>query len=187
MDLMYTKFYIPSETERLIIRKMSVNDFDALYTVLADSDIMQHYPYTFDRARVQNWINVNIQRYQVFGFGLWAICLKSTGEMIGDCGLTMQKIDNETLPEIGYHIAKAYQRQGYASEAAKFCRDMTFECTDFNTIYSYMKKNNIASALTARAIGMKFSKQYTDNENEQSIVYSITRSEWKNLRNVKKS
>lgn len=36
------------ETERLLLRKMTENDFDALYKVLADSDIMQHYPYTFD-------------------------------------------------------------------------------------------------------------------------------------------
>lgn len=71
------------ETERLVLREMTLKDFDALYAVLADSDIMQHYPYTFDKARVQNWINKNIERYRVFGFGLWAVCLKSTDEMIG--------------------------------------------------------------------------------------------------------
>lgn len=36
------------ETERLILREMNEEDFDDLYCVLADSDIMQHYPYTFD-------------------------------------------------------------------------------------------------------------------------------------------
>ena len=49
------------------------NDFDALYAVLADSDIMQHYPYAFDEARVRNWINKNRERYRAFGFGLWAV------------------------------------------------------------------------------------------------------------------
>ena len=77
------------ETERLILRELTENDFDALYEVLADSDIMQHYPYTFDESRVRNWINKSIERYEIFGFGLWAVCLKETGEMIGDCGLTM--------------------------------------------------------------------------------------------------
>lgn len=47
------------ETERLFLREMTMADFDALYIVLADSDIMQHYPYTFDEARVRNWINKN--------------------------------------------------------------------------------------------------------------------------------
>ena len=111
------------ETNRLFLREMGPEDFDALYAVLADSDIMQHYPYTFDEARVQNWINKNIERYRVFGFGLRAVCLQSSGEMIGDCGLTMQRIGGTILPEIGYHIAKAHQRRGYAKEAAQAVRD----------------------------------------------------------------
>lgn len=41
------------ETERLLLREMTENDFEALYKVLADSDIMQHYPYTFDDARIR--------------------------------------------------------------------------------------------------------------------------------------
>ena len=78
------------ETQRLILREMIEDDFDALYKVLADSDIMRHYPYTFDENRVRNWIALNIERYRIFGFGLWAVCLKKTGEMIGDCG---QRLD----------------------------------------------------------------------------------------------
>ena len=92
-------------TDRLFLREMTPEDFDALYAVLADSDIMQHYPYTYDEARVRNWIGKNMERYRVFGFGLWAVCLKATGEMIGDCGLTMQNINGAIMPEIGYHIA----------------------------------------------------------------------------------
>ena len=42
------------ETERLFLQEMTSDDFDALYAVLADSDIMQHYPYAFDEARVRN-------------------------------------------------------------------------------------------------------------------------------------
>ncbi len=78
------------ETKRLYLRELTEADFDALYRVLADSDIMQHYPYTFDEARVRGWIQKNIERYSIFGFGLCAVCLRETGDMIGDCGLTMQ-------------------------------------------------------------------------------------------------
>lgn len=63
------------ETERLL-REMTENDFHSLYKVLVDSDILQHYPYTFDDAGVRNWIQRNIERYRIFGFGLWAVCLK---------------------------------------------------------------------------------------------------------------
>ncbi len=41
------------ETERLRIRELQAQDFDALYSVLADSNIMRHYPYTFDEVRVR--------------------------------------------------------------------------------------------------------------------------------------
>ncbi|MDD6022956.1 MAG: GNAT family N-acetyltransferase [Oscillospiraceae bacterium] len=165
------------ETERLYLREMTLHDFDALYSVLADSDIMEHYPYTFDDLRVRGWISRNLERYQIFGFGLWAVCLKSTGEMIGDCGLTMQNINGSIKPEIGYHIAKAHQRQGYAREAALACRDWAFENTPFKRIYSYMKKANIPSSATARAAGMQLVDEYTDNEGAQTVVYAIDRKD----------
>jgi len=50
------------ETERLLLREMTEQDYDALYRVLADSDIMQHYPYTFDEKRVRGWIDKNRER-----------------------------------------------------------------------------------------------------------------------------
>ena len=169
------------ETQRLLLRELSPEDFDALYAVLADSDIMQHYPYTFDAGRVQRWIAWNMERYQKDGFGLWAVVLKESGEMIGDCGLTMQNINGSIQPEIGYHIAKAHQRQGYAREAARACRDWAFENTPFNRVYSYMKKANIPSSATARANGMRLVEEFTDKEGEQTVVYAITRKEWKIL------
>lgn len=58
------------ETDRLILREMTDDDFDALYVVLADLDIMQYYPYTFDEDRVRGWIRENIERYKVCGFAV---------------------------------------------------------------------------------------------------------------------
>ena len=130
------------ETERLILREMNEEDFDDLYCVLADSDIMQHYPYTFDEKRVRGWIEKNQERYQIFGFGLWAVCLKENRKMIGDCGLTLQPIGNTIKPEIGYHIQKIYQRKGYAKEAAIAVRDWAFTHKPIQTIYSYMKSSH---------------------------------------------
>ena len=172
------------EPNRLFLREMGPEDFDALYAVLADSDIMQHYPYTFDEARVQNWINKNIERYRVFGFGLWAVCLQSSGEMIGDCGLTMQRIGGTILPEIGYHIAKAHQHRGFAREAAIAVRDWTFTHTPFGAVYSYMKQSNLPSAAVARANGTTLLREFTDDEQEQTAIYGISRTDWE-TRNMK--
>ncbi len=169
-------------TSRLILREMTDADFDALYSVLADSDIMQHYPYTFDEARVRNWIVRNQERYRIFGFGLWAVCLKETGEMIGDCGLTMQVIHGQIRPEIGYHIRRDCQRHGYAKEAACAVRDWAFTTLTFGEIFSYMKWTNEPSARTAQSWGCHFVEDYPDAENERTSVYAITRAEWEHLR-----
>ena len=169
------------ETERLFLREMKENDFDALYEVLAVSDIMRHYPYTFDESRVRNWIRRNIERYRIFGFGLWAVCLKETGEMIGDCGLTMQLIDGEIKPEIGYHIRADKQRNGYAKEAAIAVRDWTFNNTPFQIVYSYMKYTNEPSVKTAISYGCKQVDEYKDDENEITKVFAISRDQWADL------
>ena len=165
------------ETDRLFLREMNMDDFDALYKVLADTDIMQHYPYTFDKERVGAWIERNMNRYRENGFGLWAVCLKDTGEMIGDCGLTLQNIEGEMHPEIGYHIRADQHRKGYAKEAAAAVRDWAFANTDYPALYSYCKYTNIGSYKTAESIGMHFEKEYPDPENKITHVSVIFREE----------
>lgn len=166
------------ETERLILRELREEDFEALFSVLADSDIMRHYPYTFDEKRVRNWIAKNRARYGVWGFGLWAVVWRETGEMIGDCGLTVQEIDGAFCPEIGYHIAARFQRRGIASEAARAVRDWAFEKTPFQELFSYMKADNLPSRAVARKNGMRLVREFTDAEGEKTSVFSIRREDW---------
>ncbi len=165
------------ETERLFLREMTMGDFDSLYAVLADPEIMQHYPYSFDEERVRSWIERNMKRYTDDGFGLWAVCLKDTGEMIGDCGLTLQNIDGQMLPEIGYHIRKDQQRKGYAKEAAAAVRDWAFGNTEYPALYSYCKYTNVGSFKTAESIGMHFEKEYEDEANKITHVSVIRRED----------
>ena len=98
--------------------------------------------------------------------------------MIGDCGLTMQVINGQIKPEIGYHISRDKQRKGYAKEAAIAVRDWVFQNTTFNVIYSYMKYTNKASSKTAISYGCKQVDEFKDEENEITKVFAITRDEW---------
>ena len=166
------------ETERLFLREMDWNDYDALYGVLADTEIMRHYPYTFDEARVTDWIERNVNRYRINGFGLWAVCLKGSGEMIGDCGLTLQTINGNELPEIGYHIHRDFQRRGYAKEAAKAVLDWVFRNTDYPALYSYCKYTNEPSIRTAESIGMHSVCDYPDEANGITHVSVISKVDW---------
>ena len=166
------------ETERLMLREYTADDADALFAILSDPETMRHYPRPFDRQMTENWISKNLERYKTLGFGLWAVVLKETGELIGDCGLTLQCIDSELLPEIGYHIRKTHWRHGYAKEAASAVRDWAFRHTQYDVLCSYMKYTNAASCATARSVGMKRIREYADPVNTVSVVYAITRAEW---------
>ena len=168
------------ETKRLLLREMIPDDFQALLRVLGDPETMWHYPYTFDGQHVRDWIERNMNRYRKDGFGLWAVCLKDNGEMIGDCGLTLQNINGEILPEIGYHICRDCQRKGYAKEAARAVRDWAFRNTDYPALYSYCKYTNVPSFRTAESIGMRFACEYPDEINGKTHVSVITRKEWLN-------
>ena len=165
------------ETKRLRIRPYTRDDFDDLYEILGDAETMKYYPRPYDEKGVDRWITWCLASYEKRGFGLWALELKDTGEFIGDCGISMQDIDGELLPEIGYHLNKKYWRQGYAKEASRAVKDWFFENTDFDAVYSYMNQANVASWATAAANGMTRVKAY-ESEEEALFVYRITREEW---------
>ena len=110
--------------------------------------------------------------------------MKSTHEVIGDCGLTMQLINGQIKPEIGYHIRKDMQRQGYAKEAAAAVRDWTFNNTPFQMIYSYMPKANEPSIKTAITYGCQELEEF-DEAGVITKVLAISRTQW--LENQKKS
>ena len=166
------------ETERLILRKMTHDDFDALYAVLSDEEAMRHYPAPFDRDRIRGWIEWNLENYSRYGFGLWSVVLKENGGVIGDCGITMQNIEGRMLPEIGYHIRRDLWRRGYAREAARAVWNWAFRNTSFDALYSYMKYTNAASLGTALSAGMRKIREYPDAINGVTIVCAITRDDW---------
>ena len=70
------------ETERLILREITQEDFDNWYEILADAETMKHYPAPYDASGVQRWIDWTLNNYAQHGFGLWAVILKETGEFI---------------------------------------------------------------------------------------------------------
>ena len=162
------------ETERLILREYTMEDFDELYSLLSDPITMSHYPKPYDSNGTKRWIDWCMNSYKSHGFGLWAMILKETNTFIGDCGLSMQNIDGESLPEIGYHIKKEFWRRGYGKEAANAVREWAFNNTKFETLYSYMTKDNTASYKTAESIGMRKIKEYIDGD-EHLLVYSISK------------
>ena len=111
------------ETPRLCLREMTWDDYPALCRMLKDPDVMYAYEHAFSDEEARAWMEKQLARYREYGFGLWAVILKETKEMIGQCGLTMQDCGREQpVLEIGYLFEKAFWHQGYASESAIACK-----------------------------------------------------------------
>lgn len=142
------------ETERLYLREMNPSDFESLCKILQDEDAMYAYEGAFSDSEVQEWLDRQISRYQKWNFGLWAVILKETDEMIGQCGLTMQPWKEDEVLEIGYLFERQYWHNGYATEAAIACKKYAFEKLDADEVCSIIRDSNIASQKVALRNGM---------------------------------
>jgi RimJ/RimL family protein N-acetyltransferase len=163
------------ETPRLRLREFVSQDVDALALILTDAGTMRYDPVLFDRARVEDWIARNRRRYAANGHGLWALILKSTGELIGDCGVTVQSVDDIDELEVGYHLRRHHWGQGYASEAAQACRDWAFQNRSADYVISLIRPENLPSRRVAERNGMTVWKEIIWRDLPHS-VYRIDRS-----------
>lgn len=143
------------ETDRLVIRKLNENDFDNLAKILQDKDVMYAYEHAFSDNEVQEWLDRQLLRYRNDGIGLYAVELKSNGEFIGQCGLTMQDYRDKRVVEIGYLFRKDYWHNGYATESAIAMKKYAFDVLNINEVYSIIRDNNIASQNVAIRNGMQ--------------------------------
>ncbi len=142
------------ETERLYLREINQADFNSLCEILQDEDTMYAYEGAFNDTEVQECLDRQISRYQNWGFGLWAVILKETDKMIGQCGLTIQPWKEKEVLEIGYLFNRLYWHKGYATEAAKACKKYAFEILKADEVCSIIRNTNIASQNVAIRNGM---------------------------------
>ena len=85
----------------------------------------------------------------VFLFGLWAAVRKSDGAVIGQCGLSWQSWGDRRVLEVGYLFRRSAWHQGYATEAARACRDYAFDTLGFDEVCSIIRDNNLPSQAVA--------------------------------------
>lgn len=146
------------ETARLTLRKFTLDDVAALEAVIGDPIAMRWYPAAFNHEGVKVWIERNIHRYESDGYGLWAMVLKSSGEVIGDCGCVVQEVDGEKAIEIGYHVRRNLWGNGYATEAAKACMDYAFHRLSASRVISMIRPENTNSRRVAEKNGLRCEK-----------------------------
>ncbi len=164
------------ETERCLIRETTVEDVDAFYRIYADRSITEYMDALFeDPEEERQYTKDYIEKvYGFYGFGMWTVCLKGTGEVIGRAGFSMRAGFEE--PELGYVIGCPWQRQGIATEICRAILEYGREELGFESIRILMKPENIASERLGRKLGFCYVEEIDLDKNGKE-KYSLWR--WK--------
>ena len=147
------------QTGRLILRHLRPDDLDAMHSYLGDRETMKYYPAPYSPEFVRQGIEKNIERYQQYGYGLFGVVLKESGELIGDCGLVWQDLPGGRELEVGYHFHSAHWGRGYATEAAKACIDYAFGNAGVDHVISLIRPENMPSRRVAERNGLRIVRQ----------------------------
>lgn len=168
------------QTQRLYLREMTAEDKGEISEILKDEKTMHAYEHGFSDREVHDWIDRQLSRYSQYGFGLWAVILKETGKLIGQCGITMQASGEGEVMEVGYLFNRRFWHNGYAIEAAKKCRDYAFEQLGAEEVCSIIRTENLSSQRVAIRNGMLprsiFTKHYYGIDMPH-IVFSVRRKD----------
>ncbi|PHS13186.1 MAG: hypothetical protein COA86_17710 [Kangiella sp.] len=164
--------YFHQQSVRLNFRKLKSSDIESWAEFFVDNTNL-HYLGLMnaleneklnDLELSESWINKQFVRYEESGFGLLAIELKSTGELIGQAGIMRKEVDGETCYEVGYSIKPKFWRQGFASEMSAQLIDYAVENKVSDKLISIIHIDNIGSIKIAERNKMQIvrTSRYAD-------------------------
>jgi RimJ/RimL family protein N-acetyltransferase len=163
------------ETDRLYLRELTLEDVKRLHEILSDPITMQFWPKPFDLEGATRWVERSIQAYRDLGFGRYGVILKSSGNLIGDCGFMRTEVNGREENDLGYILDKKYWNQGLATEAAKACLRYGLDHLKMNRIVASMETKHLASKAVAGRIGLRVEQEFINprNRNLPTFLLSI--------------
>jgi RimJ/RimL family protein N-acetyltransferase len=166
-------------TERLHFRNILDSDFDVWLEFFRDPKTHQHWSPLQNPPEVEceKWYEKQNWRYENNMGGMNALIEKQSGKLVGHCGLLVQTVDDISELEIGYSLLPEFWQRGFASEAARKCRDFAFANELALSLISIISRTNIPSQKVAMNNGMHQEKSTVYHGNEV-FIYRIFRREW---------
>ena len=176
-NLMTTQIF---STERLILRKMVRDDEDTLLALFSDKEVMTYYPSCKNRQDTVKWIEWTLHHYNGYGFGMWIVEDRASGQFLGQCGLVLQKLAHGVEVELGYLFAKRHWGRGFATEAAFACKKYAFTELGLSKLVSLIDPQNNASLKVAKRIGMTYHSTISKWDKQLALYASEKRKEEEN-------
>ena len=158
-------------SERLLFRKIQLSDFDAwlpFYNNPKSTEFWDGLPSDPIQACQQQFDRI-FERYEHGLGGMNALVLKSTGQLVGICGLLVQTVDGIEELEIGYSVLPEFWLKGFAFEAAEKCKHYAFQNRLTDTLISIIHVDNVPSQKVALKNGMVLDKTTTYKDNPVHI------------------
>lgn len=145
------------ETERLCLRKLTVDDAEFIFRLLNEPSFIQNIGdkgvRTLEDAR--GYIrNGPMASYERFGFGLFLVEEKSSGAPIGICGLLKRDALNDV--DLGYALLPEFCRKGYAAESASGVMRFAAEKLSLNRVAAIVSPGNERSIRVLEKLGFGF-------------------------------
>jgi RimJ/RimL family protein N-acetyltransferase len=140
---------------------MGPDDLPFVAAMLGDPEVMRYYPRCYSAGESRAWIARQEERYARDGHGLWLVLAREGGGPVGQVGLLVQTVDGMPDLEVGYLIHRPFWRQGYATEAARACRDHAFRPLGRGRVISLIRPENLPSQGVARKLGMEAERRTT--------------------------
>jgi len=167
-----------TSTPRLILRRFTLQDLDALARILADPRVMEFSLVgPLSRAQVRTWLfDRTLASYERHGWGPWAVIDRESDTVIGFCGLLRQEIDGRAEVEVAYRLHPDYWGRGLATEAAIAVREYAFGRPEIDRLVSIIEPANVRSIRVAEKNGMRLEKETLYRERPVRI-YSVSRRE----------
>ena len=144
------------ETERLILRSWKNEDRAFFAEMNRNEHVMKYFPKLLSTEESDSFVNRIIAEFEKFGYGLYAVETKDTGDFIGYVGFHRFNFEASFSPnwEIGWRISDKFCHKGYATEAAKACIRYARENKLFDRLFSFTAIQNIPSENVMKRIGM---------------------------------
>lgn len=168
------------ETPRLRLRRYRPGEAQLVHTLMSDPLAMRYYPRTYALEECEKMLGSMLASYEKYGYSMFAVERKTDGEFLGQIGLLhWDDVDGREDVEVAYILRPQFWKMGYATEAARACRDWAFEHLDFDRVVSFIDVNNEPSMAVARRNGMTQLHRLDSNPLGRPIfVYAILRTEW---------
>ena len=140
-------------TPRLEIREQTEEDLDSLYDIYDDDEAARFVePLYMDRDKEAAYLRDYIScQYGFHEYGLWAVTLKETGELIGRAGFFIR--EGYDIPELGYIIGRRHRRMGYAKEALVAITGYGLDELGFDRYMAFTDSRNTASVRLLESLG----------------------------------